>query len=108
MLDILVIHVVSLAYIMSWYLYPIVSKRVYDYCICCVTLLFTHFVCCSRDRFDELVSAILHHYAGLPEAQSGGYVPAYYWISAFAVNCNLTDVRKSPDSAFESVIHRCR
>ena len=60
-------------------------------------------------RFEELVAAILHHYSSLPESDSDYYVPVYYWVSAFAVNCNLgSDIRKSPDSEFESVIHRCR
>ena len=63
----------------------------------------------SDIRFEELVAAILHHYSSLPESDSDEYVPVYYWISAFAVNCNLgSDIRKNPDSEFESVIHRCR
>ena len=50
------------------------------------------------------MAAILHHYAGLPEANSGAYAPVYYWMSAFAVNKNHgADIRKNPDSGFETV-----
>ena len=55
------------------------------------------------------MAAILHHYAGLPEATSGGHAPVYYWLDAFATNKNHgPDLRKSPDASFESVVHRCR
>ncbi|GAX76219.1 hypothetical protein CEUSTIGMA_g3663.t1 [Chlamydomonas eustigma] len=70
----------------------------------------TYFVCFSYAyKFEDLLAAILNHYNSLPETAGGAYAPIHYWISAFAVNKNQgPDIRKSPDSSFETVLYRCR